>query len=105
VTATIQWQAALDRANAVRIENSEFKKSLACLSYTEARVRVADAISDGIVESSPVNSLLLAIPRMGARKTRKLLLKAGVFNERRKVRDLTRRQRDLIVRELLGWPT
>jgi hypothetical protein len=32
-------------------------------------------------------------------------LKAGVFNERRKVRDLTRRQRDLIVRELLGWPT
>lgn len=103
MTATAQWQTALDRANVVRADNAAFKKRLAAMPYWDARRAAADAIGDpmGGVGVMTIRAVVKAIPRFGETKVTATLLSAGIYNSDRRVSDLTRRQRAALVGKLL----
>lgn len=100
---------ALKLANDVRIHISAFKHEIATLPQHEAVVRIIDAIEERHAEkllgAARVRYLLTAIDRIGDEKARKILMVAEVYNHDKRLRDLTARQRKLLVSvlERCGW--
>ncbi len=92
-----QREVALASANRIRAENAQLKQAIA-RAGVDARSVVAGMLEgqvDGSAGSLTIESLLLAIPRMGVKKARRLLAVAQTPPYWR-VRQLTGRQRDLI---------
>lgn len=99
-----QRMTALEKANSIRIPRAEWKRSLQGLSMADAREVVANVLSDPpeMLLSMRVEELLLAIPRMGTKKTDRLLHSAGA-SWRKRVSGLTERQRKALAGALRDW--
>ena len=91
-----QWLSALDRANDVRSRRALVKGELAA-----GTLRLADLLADppGCVETATVRQLLLALPRFGPVKVRRLLAQCRIA-EAKTVAGLTDRQRRLLIEHL-----
>ena len=103
-----QRMTALALANEVRVANGKTLKAIGELSYVDGVDRVISLLLDADVKgpfgSIPIYRLLKAPYHMGDAKVRKLLSAAGVVSGDRKVRQLTVRQRSMLV-ECLRDPT
>jgi ATP-dependent protease Clp ATPase subunit len=104
-----QAMEALQRANDVRLRVAAFKREIAGLERWEAIVKVIDAIdaryNDPLLGAARVRHLLVGIAGIGDHKARKILTAAQVYNHDKRLRDLTLRQRKLLVGvlESAGW--
>jgi mannitol/fructose-specific phosphotransferase system IIA component len=104
-----QRRAALKLANATRLEVAGFKRDIDGLPRHEAIVKVVDAIArrydEKLLGAAKIRHLLIGIAGVGDMKARKILQVAQIYNGDKRLRDLTARQRNLLV-ELLeqqGW--
>jgi chromosome segregation and condensation protein ScpB len=86
----------LRKANEVRASRARWKESLA-----EDRSRVVEAFlaPKPWILSARVSEVLLAVPKFGPVKVDRVMQVAGVGSGAR-VRDLTKRQRCVLIREL-----
>jgi uncharacterized protein YgbK (DUF1537 family) len=104
-----QPMRALALANDVRTHIADFKHEIAALPQHEAVVRVIDAIEnrhgEKLLGAARVRYLLIGIARIGDEKARKILMIAEIYNQDKRLRDLTARQRTLLVSvlERCGW--
>ena len=91
-----QWLNALDRANDVRSRRALVKRELGA-----GTVRLVDLLADppGSIETATVRQLLLALPRFGPVKVRRLLAQCGI-PDAKTVAALTDRQRTVLVDQL-----
>jgi hypothetical protein len=109
MTATTQPMQALVHANEVRTGVADFRRETATLERYDAIVTVIDAIKsrydDKVLGAAKVRHLLMAIPWIGEDKAHRLLITAQVSNYDKRLRDLTARQRNLLVDILTreGW--
>jgi hypothetical protein len=98
---------ALGSANNKRIGVAEFRREIRSLGPVEGAKLLAQAIEhdhdDYIIGSGRIGHLMRAVPRLGERKVTKCLLTAGVYNQERKLRELTARQRGAVVIQLEMW--
>ena len=90
-----QRTAALARAAEARRTRAEMKELLRTGSLTLAEV-FERAETDDIVAGTKVNSVLVAMPRMGKVTTKRLMEEYGIA-ENRKIRGLGSRQRRLLL--------
>lgn len=104
-----QAMEALKIANDVRLRIAEFRRTVASLPQHEGVIAVADAIEnrneETVLGSVRIRHLLLSIDLIGDAKARKMLLLAGIANPDRRLRDLTERQRHVLIGALewCGW--
>jgi hypothetical protein len=106
VTALPQHMEALQRANDVRKHNSDLKADLAALSRGNGAVMLANLLCeepDSLFGAMPVQSALRAIRGIGREKAGTILIAAGVKGVTRRVRDLTVRQREFIALALRSY--
>jgi hypothetical protein len=100
-----QRMHALQHANDVRSCVAGFKRETASLPREEAVVAVIDAIehrhADPLLGAARVRHLLMSIDHIGETKARKLIHVAQVYSGDKRLRDLTARQRGLLVQVLL----
>ena len=91
-----QWLSALDRANDVRSRRALVKVELAA-----GTIRLADLLADppACIDSATVRQLLLASPRFGPVKVRRLLAQCRIA-ETKTVAGLTDRQRGVLIERL-----
>ena len=89
-----QPAAALEKANVVRLAMSEVRLELAA-----GVIALAEAIEDPRSGSLTAFRLLTSIRRVGPHAARRVLMLAGV-PEQKRIRDLTPRQRAALVDEL-----
>ncbi len=92
----VQARKALKKANEVRIGTANLKKQVASgkLSFEKALARKA-------AQPMPVGQLITAINGWGGKRMKKMLhqrLDLGAMIEMRRVRDLTKREKELIVK-------
>jgi len=90
-----QRNAALAKAAQARRERAEMKELLRTGSLTLGEV-FERAETDDVVAGTKVNSILVAMPRMGKIKTKRLMEEYGIA-ENRKIRGLGSRQRRLLL--------
>ena len=90
-----QRNAALAKAAQARRERAEMKELLRTGSLTLGEV-FERAETDDVVAGTKVSSILVAMPRMGKVKTKRLMEEYGIA-ENRKVRGLGSRQRRLLL--------
>ena len=93
------YAPALARANAVHVHRAELKREL-----KSGRLILADALEESDLGSMLVFELLLNLPGFAARgrphRTRaEMLFEKLECSALKRVRELTKRQRDLLVRE------
>ena len=104
-----QPKRALKHANDVRLCVAEFKREIAGLARHEAILAVIDAVdtrhSEKLLGAAKVRHLLVGVAGIGDTKARKLLQVAEIYNGDKRLRELTARQRMLLVTclELQGW--
>lgn len=104
-----QALSALQHANEVRAHVSVFKRETAALPHHEAVIAVIDAIEhrhgEKLLGAARVRHLLTSIDRIGDVNARKLIQASQVYNGEKRLRDLTARQRGLLVSLLTdeGW--
>lgn len=103
---TPQAEAALKRANALRLARAQFKRELRAVSVEEARERLA-SIMDGeppaFFESMMLGAFLELAPRIGRHKSIAITTRIGRSAGAgwvRPVGELTLRQREVLAREL-----
>lgn len=96
VRETPQWLNALGRANDVRSRRAAVKRELAA-----GTLRIVDVLADPpvYVESATVGQLLLAVPRFGPVKVRRLLMQCMIADTKT-VAELTDRQRASLIDQL-----
>lgn len=82
---------ALALANQVRTAGAELKRDLA-----DGKIGLAGALRDPRAQGVPAVNLLIALPGVGKVRARKVLTSNHIVLDRR-VRDLTGRQRELLV--------
>src|SRR5439155_15971209 len=93
----------------VRTGVADFRRETASLERYDAIVTVIDVIEsrydDKVLGAAKVRHLLMAIPWIGEGKAHRLLITAQVNNYDKRLRDLTARQRNLLVdiRTREGW--
>lgn len=104
VVATPQQMEALEKGNATRRANAQLRRDLKQAGPEMARLMVAAVLRDPDEQQGacPAERLLLAIPRVGPTAVRSMLKQIGVNTTRRKVRELSPRQRDQLADMLLG---
>ena len=90
-----QRNAALAKAAEARRTRAEMKELLRTGSLTLAEV-FERAETDDVVAGTKVNTILVAMPRMGKVKTKRLMEEYGIA-ENRKIRGLGSRQRRLLL--------
>ena len=90
-----QRNAALAKAAQARRERAEMKELLRTGSLTLGEV-FERAETDDVVAGTKVSSILVAMPRMGKVKTKRLMEEYGIA-ENRKIRGLGSRQRRLLL--------
>lgn len=104
-----QMRHALKLANDTRLCVAKFKREIDGLPRHEAIVRVIEAIDtrydEKLLGAAKIRHLLIGIAGIGETKARKLLTVAEIHNSDKRLRDLTARQRKLLVTwlELQGW--
>lgn len=103
-----QLKAALASANETRSCIAEFKRDTAVLPRHEAVLAVIEAVETRYEErlgAARVRHLLTAVGGIGDQKARKLLTVSDIYNHDKRLRDLTARQRALLVSwlETQGW--
>jgi hypothetical protein len=91
-----QWLNALDRANDVRSRRALVKHELAA-----GTLRIVDLLANppSCVETATVRQLLLALPRFGPVKVRRLLVHCRIADAKT-VAALTDRQRGVLIEQL-----
>lgn len=105
----LQSLEALKVANEMRSGMAEFRRSIAELPQHEGVVAVAEAIEtrhdEPLLGAIRIKTLLTSIDLIGDAKARKMLMLAGVLNHDKRLRDLTERQRHVLVGALewCGW--
>jgi hypothetical protein len=90
-----QRDAALAKAAQARRERAEMKELLRTGSLTLGEV-FERAETDDVVAGTKVNSILVAMPRMGKVTAKRLMEEYGIA-ENRKIRGLGSRQRRLLL--------
>ena len=90
-----QRNAALAKAAEARRTRAEMKELLRTGSLTLAEV-FERAETDDVVAGTKVNTILVAMPRMGKVKAKRLMEEYGIA-ENRKIRGLGSRQRRLLL--------
>lgn len=107
MTAMPQHMQALQYANQIRCANAAWVRTVAAMSPRAGAEFVADAIECDYDHESlgtlAVNRALLAVHRLGQHKAERCLRAAGVANEAKKLRDLTKRQRVAVAAQLRLW--
>lgn len=95
MTVLDQRMSALELANEIRTANAKFKQGVHKLTRTEAASVVIGVLLNPAPPQSalPVRDLLAAQPFVGDVSVDRMLARAGIANGRRRVRDLTDRQR------------
>lgn len=98
MTAPVQQNiAALDRGNVIRVARAGLRVEVVRQSRASGCDRVADLLDEPPEEllSAAIYDVLLWINRMGRSRARSILAHADewVIGERRRIRDLTPRQR------------
>lgn len=104
-----QRLSALDAANAVRFECAAIKREVRALRTNPALLQVAEGLEAGSLPGAMrLWDLLLAVPRYGEIKAGRLLGR-HMIGTRRRLADLTVRQRVALGRDLRRearrWPT
>lgn len=94
--AVAQRMRALSRANAVRIGAAQLRRELGA-----GTISLADALEDERAQPVEIFALLYAQRRWGPRRVRSLLNRV-MIGEHRRVRDLTARQRAVLVERAGG---
>ena len=104
-----QAMEALKLANETRSCIAEFRREIASVPRHEGVLKVIEAIelhhADKLLGAAKVMSILVSIDRIGTEKAHKLMLVAQIFNYDKRLRELTGRQRKLLI-DLLehqGW--
>ena len=100
-----QRDAALESANTVRSAMRLWKEEMAALTATAGRREAARVLMEepGRVGSLTVHAFLVAVPKIGEEKARRILCGRGegwYIWPFRRVRELTARQRELIAERL-----
>lgn len=97
-----QRNAALERANDVRLGVAALRREIALLDLAAGCDRVADLIerNDATVSAARVGRIVSSISRVGAAKSSQILKGADIRSLDMHVRDLTDRRRRLLVVEL-----
>jgi hypothetical protein len=104
-----QARDALQVANDIRLGVAAFKRETRALPQHEAVLAVIDALQrrydDPLLGSARIRHLLRSVAFVGEVKARKLIQAAEVYNGDKRLRDLTARQRGLLVDLLAseGW--
>ena len=93
-----QWQHALGRANEVRRCRADLKRDLAA-----GTLSIVTVLTDppAYAETANVRQLLLALPKFGPVKTRRLLTNCRI-SENKTVGRLSDRQRAALIEQLSG---
>lgn len=102
-----QHLQALASAERKRVGVAVFRREIRAAGPAMGAAMLARAIEhdhdDYIIGSGRVGHLMRAVPRLGHTKVTKCLLAAGVYNQDRKLRELTPRQRGAVVIQLEMW--
>ncbi len=96
MTEEPQRMRALERANEVRLARAELKRRIAHGDVSAADIILA---CPGEASSWSVGDLLLSQRRWGSTRCRKFLMRNQI-NEKKKIGDLTDRQRRLLAAQL-----
>ena len=96
-----QRMDALKGANAIRGEAADIRRELKPMKLRDAKERLAGLIEQGnaAILSRPTGQVLLMVPRIGSAKADHIMAAAGV-RVPRKLRELSERQRAVIVDQL-----
>lgn len=101
-TTLAQHELAFETANRCRLLRAALKRSLAGMGSGSARQRVADfvAFPPPDFEGMSLLDLLQAIPRVGPGTAERYLRRAHIMRGKPTIRDLTDRQRGVLVAAL-----
>lgn len=100
---TEQSLAALEKANHHRLAVAAERRRISDLPGSEGREALAELLeltSDPALLSGRVSHYLRAVRGIGTQQIARFLRTLGVIDSSKRVRDLTKRQRDLLIAEL-----
>jgi len=107
MTTIPQHLQALASANQTRMGTAELRRQIRDAGPAKGAMLLARAIDrdhdDHILGSGRIGHMMRAVPRLGPTKVTKCLLAAGVYNQDKRLRELTARQRDAVVIQLEMW--
>lgn len=103
-TDPTQCRDALRYANEIRLTNAHTVRTIQAQRYRSGAAHAAAILRDpqGAELAMRVGALLLAVRSVGATKMLRLLEAAGIGNDRKRLRELTVRQRRALADELEG---
>lgn len=90
-----QREESLALANTIRIAAAVVRRQVEAGELT-----LDEALEHPDAQATKVGRLVVAVPRVGVKKTHRLLRDAGIMSGDRRVRDLTARQRTALVEAL-----